>query len=210
MTPTTIAAKPVSSLQNSGWRWRAAYWVSQVASPPVLTVATIALAARALATWSAWYWATVYLVVTVGAPCLYVAWLVYTGWLTDMHMPVRRQRIAPLLCTAVCALGAGLLVWVASVPPLLQWLALVNVVQAWFFLLITLSWKISLHSTTAANLAVLGSILLGSAALPLAILVLLVGWARIYLRRHTAAQTVAGALLGATLMAGGFWFYPYW
>jgi membrane-associated phospholipid phosphatase len=184
-----------------------AYWVSQVASPPVLAVATVALAVRQLATWAAWFWAMVYLVIAVGLPCLYVAWLVYTGRLIDMHMPVRRQRIAPLLCTAVCAVCAALLVWVASAPPLLSGLALVNVVQAWLFLVITLHWKISLHSTTAANLAVVGLLLLGSAALPLAALVLLVAWARVYLGRHTVAQTVAGALLGATLMTGAVWFY---
>jgi membrane-associated phospholipid phosphatase len=186
--------------EMSGWPWRLAYWISHLASPPVLGSVATLLAAHTLATPAAWLWATAYLLLVVAVPCLYIGWLVWRGQLADFHLPVREQRIRPLLCSVVVALLAWLLLTVMAAPPLLRGLAAANGVQTTLFLAITLRWKISLHCATAANLSVLACGLLGGAGAPLLATIPLIGWARVYLHRHTVAQSAAGAVLGTGIL----------
>jgi membrane-associated phospholipid phosphatase len=189
------------------WTGWIAYWISQVVSPPVLVVVVTGLSARYLATRAGWFWAMIYLLLAVVFPCIYVGWLVARGRLADPHLPLREQRIRPLLCTALMGGAAWLVLYIASAPPLLQWIACANALQVILFLLITLRWKISLHSAAAANLAVVGILLLGVAGLPLISLVLVVSWARVYLQRHTIAETTAGVLLGAVALVASYWLF---
>jgi membrane-associated phospholipid phosphatase len=63
---------------------------------------------------------------------------------------------------------------------------------------ITLRWKISVHSAAAAGIATLAWSLAGT-VLPLVIGVPVIAWARVRLRRHTIAQTIAGSVLGLTI-----------
>jgi hypothetical protein len=203
---TTLRAEFEVAEQHRTWLWRCAYWTSQVASPPVLGVAVFLLAAYLLATPAAWLWAIGYLALAVGAPCLYIGWLVWRGKLADFHLPLRSQRIRPLLCSVLCTAGAWLVLRAATAPPLLQLLATASTLQTLLFLVITLQWKISLHSAVAANLALAALILLGGGGAPLVALVPFVAWARVHLGRHTVAQTAAGALLGLVVLTCAF----YW
>jgi membrane-associated phospholipid phosphatase len=84
-------------------------------------------------------------------------------------------------------------------------LAFAFVLQAALFLLITLRWKISLHSAAASNLAVIGWLTVGLNGLALALIIPVVAWARVHLRRHTLAQTVGGALLGVVVVMTAIW-----
>jgi membrane-associated phospholipid phosphatase len=71
-------------------------------------------------------------------------------------------------------------------------------------LLVTLRWKISLHTGVAAGSVAILALLFGPALLGLAVVVGLVGWARVRLCDHTAAQAAAGAALGAVVAAALF------
>lgn len=67
--------------------------------------------------------------------------------------------------------------------------------------LINSRWLISIHATAAAATWLIITLVFGTTAglvaLPLAVLICLV---RLYLRRHTPAQVVAGAALGLTVV----------
>ena len=198
------AASSQSELQESAelasWADTLAWWVSQVGSPPMLGLGVTALAAANVATATAWRWGITYAMLTILTPCLYISWLIYRGQVTDFHLPRRAERLRPLLMTLFVALLAWWWLWVAAAPQLLQLLARVNGVQAALFLAITLRWKISLHTAAAAMLAMLGLALLGNSAVLLVITVPLIAWSRVRLHRHTLAQTLAGAGLGASLL----------
>ena len=88
-------------------------------------------------------------------------------------------------------------------------LASVNGLQAILFLLITLRWKISLHCAAAAILAELLLIYFGPMAAPFAMSVPLIAWSRLYLRRHTLAQTIAGASLGIAILTLTLFIYGF-
>ena len=102
------------------------------------------------------------------------------------------------LLTSPLSLG---LLYSASAPRLLVLLAALNLIQLVLFLGITLRWKISAHCTAVASLAVLGFYLLGLTSSWLLAIVPVVAWARIYL--GSPAQTMAGAVLGASLWMAG-------
>jgi len=191
------------------WLATVAYWVSQVGSPPLTGAGAALTVGYILATTVAWQWAIFYVVLTILAPCLYIIWLVQRGMVSDFHLPQREQRIRPLLFS----LGVAVIAWVvfhrAGVPTGLKMLASVNGLQAILFFLITLRWKISLHCAAAAILAELLLVYFGPLAAPVAMSVPLIAWSRLYLRRHTLAQTIAGAGLGIAMLTPMLFFYGF-
>jgi membrane-associated phospholipid phosphatase len=63
----------------------------------------------------------------------------------------------------------------------------------------TLWWKISIHASSIAGAATMLTALYGMVLLPSFLLLILVSWSRVVLRRHTVAQVVAGSLLSIAL-----------
>jgi len=62
---------------------------------------------------------------------------------------------------------------------------------------ITTVWKISIHCAVAAGSATILSLMFGPVMAPGYLLVALTAWSRVALKDHTAAQVIAGAVLGA-------------
>jgi membrane-associated phospholipid phosphatase len=181
------------------WRTALAQMVSQVGSPPLLSIAGAGVCAAALDTPAAWGWAALYSLLAFVAPTLYVVWLLRRGEVEDLHLNDRRQRLRPLRVALATGGAALVLLGWGEAPALLALLAALNLVQGALFLAITCKWKISAHCTAAAGLAALGLGLWGGGALPLVLGIPLVAWARLHLERHTPGQVVAGIGLGAGL-----------
>jgi membrane-associated phospholipid phosphatase len=91
-------------------------------------------------------------------------------------------------------------------PKLILIVIATAVLQLFFMLLITLRWKISGHCTAVAGLVVLALALFGENLLPSTLLIPLVAWSRIRLKRHTPAQTVAGSFMGAVIVSTLLYF----
>jgi membrane-associated phospholipid phosphatase len=131
-----------------------------------------------------------------------VVYLVRRHRVTDFHIPIRSQRIRPMLFMV----GMSILMVIAMLilhPPLLViWITAGSVLQLLAIFLITLKWKISGHAAAISTLSVLMVLFFGSAALTAFLLVPIVVWARLRLRRHTPLQTVAGTALGLSLLLG--------
>jgi len=179
---------------------RLARLISDVGSPPVQGFVVVGLTAAWLASAGAWIWAGFYLLVAVLLPLLHVIWLVKRGRVTDLHIRIREQRIRPLLVNLACA-GLGWLVLVlAPAPDALATVAAAVWLQAAAILLITLRWKISVHSAAVAGATTIAWAILGT-GVPLLVTVPLIAWSRVKLRRHTWAQTVAGSFLGFAIFS---------
>ena len=134
-------------------------------------------------------------------PFLYIVRGVRRGRLTDHHVRVREQRRLPLLVgVASVVIGLTLLaLWGA--PRELVALVASMVVGLASSLLVTLVWKISIHTAVVAGAITILVLVFGWPLLVLAPLAALVCWARVAVRDHTPAQTVAGVVLGATVAA---------
>jgi membrane-associated phospholipid phosphatase len=68
-------------------------------------------------------------------------------------------------------------------------------------LLINLHWKISIHAMGIAGPLTALIYLFGLPGLILTLIVPLVGWSRVYLKRHTPWQVIIGTILGFVLTA---------
>jgi membrane-associated phospholipid phosphatase len=121
--------------------------------------------------------------------------------LTDHHVGVREQRPLPLL-VGIASVLAGLALLAAwGAPRDLVALVAAMAVGLATSLLVTLAWKISVHTAVVAGAVVILVLVFGPTLLALAPAVTLVGWARVEVGDHTPAQVVAGAALGATVAA---------
>jgi hypothetical protein len=180
---------------------RVAHVISQLGSPPVLGLFALVLVTLSLKNPEAWLWFGVYAVVTVAVPVGFLVWQVRHGHVTDLDVQLREQRSGSLLVTIAGFTVAWAVLWIGQAPPLLTALAAMEVIQWAALFLITLRWKISVHSATASGVSMIIVHLFGRPAMPLLLSIPLVAWSRVKLRRHTAPQTLAGILLGGGIFA---------
>ncbi|WP_432975695.1 phosphoesterase PA-phosphatase [Dactylosporangium sp. CA-233914] len=135
-------------------------------------------------------------------PYLYILRGVRTGRITDHHIGDRRQRLVPLLVgMGSVVLGLVVLLLAGAHRELLAavgaggvGLVVAALVNHW--------WKMSIHAAVAAGSVVILSMVYGMQMLATVPLVAAVGWSRVQLKDHTAAQVAVGTIVGA-LVAGG-------
>jgi membrane-associated phospholipid phosphatase len=176
--------------------------VSDLLSPPVVWAAmAFPIAFRdAQSRQQAVTWALVYGALVCVLPMVYVALMVRRGSITDLHMGVREQRIRPFIVSLVCTVFAWWVLRLMGAPPVVPLFALFSVVQIAVMALITLVWQISVHAMSITGAAVAAFAFFGPLwALPILPLVVLVGAARLNLKRHTLAQVLAGSALGVLI-----------
>ncbi|MAS34990.1 MAG: hypothetical protein CL610_13355 [Anaerolineaceae bacterium] len=176
--------------------------VSNLLSPPVVwAVMVFPIAFRdATSRQQAVSWALVYGVLVCIMPMVYVGWMVRRGSISDLHMGVREERIRPFIVSLVCTAIAWWALRLMGAPPIIPLFALFSLVQIAVMALITLVWQISMHAMSISSAAVAAFAFFGPLwALPILPLVILVGAARLNLKRHTLAQVIAGTAVGVMI-----------
>ena len=186
---------------------RLARLFSNVFSPPALFAAVgLALAWAELSLWPGLVWAAAYGLLVSLAPILFVLYLLHTGRIEELHMSNTAERHLPYL---VAGLGALLLLGLMVLldgPRLLRCLAWINILTLALLALINRFWLISFHATAAMAMLFVIWLIFGSlAGLLLLPLVGLIVAVRLYLKRHTVAQVVAGILLGSAVVLVPAW-----
>jgi len=189
-----------------------AYWVSNLISPHYVA---IALSCYFTLQYShhphqALFWLFFLICFTVIPPLSYIYWLVYVGYLEDVHMPNRERRFKPLVVTiSWLMISVGLsLYW--QISPIVEMIAIITLTLTCLLAIITLFWKISFHSATISAASIGTLMITGYQAWPLLFLIPLVGWSRVRLKRHTPKQVIMGSIAGlmvAWLMIKFNWFY---
>ncbi len=182
--------------------------ISTIGSPPIVGMIAISIAAASIPSPAAALWAVIYSTTTIIIPSLYVVRLIRQGKVRDFHLNHHGERIWPTLFTLACNLTTLLLLYLFDAPIMIKLIGTILAIQTVLFSLITLRWKISAHSATSTGTALLAWWLLGEAYLVTLVAPPFVIWSRLYLRRHTQAQVVAGALLG-TLIIWILWLLGY-
>ena len=178
---------------------KAARLYSNIVSPPVMfAVLGLILALTALPIWQGLAWAAIYGFFISLLPILFVLYLLRNGYISELHMSNTRERHWPYISAVLSALFAyGLVQWLNG-PPVLSCLTLFNTIELAALGSINVFWLISLHSTAVAAVTIIVGLVYGwGYALLLLPLVISVCWVRLYLRRHTLAQVIAGLGLGA-------------
>lgn len=181
---------------------RAARLFSNIVSPPVIFASLgLALALAELPLLPALFWAALYGFWVSLAPILYVAYLLKTGRISDLHMSATGERRSPYIVSVIGSLIALILIAAFDGPILLTCLAISSTFTLAALALITYFWLISIHATSIAAATIIMGLVYGPwAALLLLPLVAVVSWVRLYLRRHTPAQVAAGLALGVSVV----------
>jgi membrane-associated phospholipid phosphatase len=187
-----------------------AHWVSSVVSPHIVGVVLTSLMALNFSDnpLAALRWLLLLLPLIVLPPLGYIVWLVRTGVIVDIYMPERRTRLAPLAVLIFWLIICLSLIRHWQAPPVVEVFVLSTTVLVSVLSVVTLFWKISFHSATISAAVTATLMITGASSWPVALLVPLVGWSRVRLRRHTLRQVIYGAVSGAVialLLADTLW-----
>ena len=185
---------------------RLARVITEVLGPaPVVATLLVAVAAHSGPTiLGGLAWGLLAVLIVIPVPLFYVLSGVRRRRLSDRHVGVRTQRPLPMLIGVVAVIVALIVFWALGAPPDLVALIGAMVVGLSVSLLVTLRWKISIHTAVIAGAVVILALDFGPPLLALGALVALVGWARVKLGDHTPPQVGAGVVLGAVTAAMTF------
>ena len=184
--------------QNRKGLVRIARLFSNIVSPPVIfAVLGLALSLQALPLTEALIWAAINGFVLSLLPILFVLWLLRTGRIGELHMSNTDERHLPYFVAVVCGVLMYGIVAIFDGPQMLQCLALFDILALSALGIINTRWLISFHATAISAAWVIIGLVFGWTAsllvLPFVIAVIVV---RLYLKRHSPAQIIAGLVLG--------------
>ncbi|MFC1907984.1 phosphatidic acid phosphatase [Chloroflexota bacterium] len=192
---------------------RIANLISNVTNPFLMSLVLILLLSFKLTSNipDAVRWSLISIAVSILPVFLIIVYLVRSGRLDTIFTNVRGQRTKIYLLASACiGIGCVILCYLGA-PSMLVATFVAGFSGLIVFMCINLFWKISLHTAfiTASVIALI--ILYGPIVTVTAVLIPLVGWAKIELKHHSLTQTATGALIAAlviivVLYLFGFWF----
>lgn len=181
--------------------------ISACTSPFIVIAVTVTLAVLRLhpSPSQLLLWAAICVVCGAAVPFLFVFGLWRRGQVSDVHVAIRGQRRGPFVAAlASAAVGVGLL-YAVRAPQQLVALGCVYLAVGCALTLVTLRWKISMHSAVLAT-CIVALWLIGYPSAWVALLAMpLVLWARVYRDRHTLAQGLVPVLLGVIVTPLAYW-----
>lgn len=150
---------------------------------------------------------SIYFIITFLLPALFIPVLYYFGMISKIEIDKRKERLLPLLTVVIMYSLAWHFMGRIGMPPLLLKIIISSLFSVFATLLVTLFWKISLHSAGMGSLLGLVFFLANFENLSM----LLIGFfvilfsglvctARLYLNRHSPVQVYVGYFLGFTVV----------
>jgi len=130
-----------------------------------------------------------------------------SGMISDLYVSRRGERAKPFMgAISSYLLGSAALILLKA-PSAVSALMLCYAGNTFIMMLISLRWKVSVHTSGIAGPATVLTYTLGPWAAILFALLIPVGWARIDLKAHTPGQTLVGALatIGTTWLQLAFY-----
>ena len=139
----------------------------------------------------------------------YILWLIERKDIHDIHLSEHYQRKVPFLLAGISAvLGAIALALIDAAKPVVV-MGVVYAVNAVAVGLLTLFWKVSIHTALYSAVITVIVILFGIPYAWLYLILIPLSWSRIYRHRHTLNQVVGGAIIAFVLTSIVFWLFGY-
>jgi membrane-associated phospholipid phosphatase len=154
-------------------------------------------------------WGTVAALFAGVLPMVFISRGVRRGRWDDRYVGAKRPRLIVLsFIIASVGIGLALLVGLGAPGELSGYigcmLGSVAVLAG-----ITTVWKISIHCAVASGSVTILTLLFGPWLVPAYLLVALTAWSRVVLKDHTAAQVIAGSVLGAAAAVVTYAIIPH-
>jgi len=170
--------------------------ITKIFNPAITSLATIAVAVwvQEIATAQKMLWLILGLfVATVPMAVLYLQYK--RGQLSSLWSPSALERRDSYIAWVVTALSFSLLAFWLAAPRLILALGLVFLVLGVVNLLATASLKISVHSELITTFVMTAILTVSVSLIYLAVLILLVAWARLRLKAHSVSEVSFGTML---------------
>jgi len=185
-------------------RARLARWTSVFFDSSVLSLLIFPLIGWNAARWQGLAWAVVALVILTGIPLGYILLGLRKGWVGDLELSRREDRPRFILVSLSSDLFALFVLGFGGAPRLLWLLALTYACLGLTMFTISSFWKISLHMVSVGGFSTVLVYAFGPGATLAFLSLPLVAWARLYRKKHTPAQLLAGAIGGILITAAVF------
>lgn len=187
----------------------AAEWVSYLLEPKNWIIATTLAVGWHADGAAGLAWGAVAALFAGVIPMVFISRGVRRGRWTDRYVGAKRPRLIVLaFIIASVAVGLALLVGFGAPGELSGYigcmLGSVAVLAA-----ITTVWKISIHCAVAAGSVTILTLMFGPWLTPAYVLVALTAWSRVVVKDHTAAQVIAGSLLGVAAAVVTYALIPH-
>jgi len=183
---------------------RLARWTSVFFDSSVLSLIIFPAIGWHTARWQGVGWSLVALFILTGIPLGYILLGLRRGWVGDLELSRREDRPRFILVSLSSDLLALSILGWGGAPRLLWLLALTYACLGLVMFTISSFWKISLHMVSVSGFSTVLVYVFGLGALWAFLCMPLVAWARLYRKKHTPAQLLAGAIGGILITAAVF------
>ena len=192
MTPST---------ENKSFNTSLASFISTVSNPPLVAIPVFLVINYTLLYGGEWLWFSALSIFFVSILPIITSslWILRNN--LEVDMPRREDRIYPLLLVILSYVVGVIVLFAAGAPSLTSALMVCYLNNTLIVLLFSLFWKISIHAMGIAGPATALIYLFGWPGLAFSLVVPLVVWSRLHLKRHTPAQLITGTTLGYLLTA---------
>ena len=119
----------------------------------------------------------------------------------DVDVPEKEDRNYPLIIVIVTYFIGSIILYILNAPLLTTLLMFCYCSNTLVVFFINFFWKISIHSMGVAGPTTALIFAFGPIGSILGLIIPIVMWSRVYLKRHTMSQVITGALLGFMLTA---------
>jgi len=184
------------------FRVQVARYISIIFSPITVSLPAIFLVALYHQEPNSLFFAAIAVLFLSIGPMLYILVGVSLGKFSDIDVSIRSQRLGPFLFGITSSLIGFFILQFNNAPKNLETVLLTASTIGFILMIITFWWKISMHASSLSGTITFLAVLYGSIVLPAFLLVILIGWSRVVLKRHTVAQVTAGTLLTGALTLG--------
>lgn len=140
-------------------------------------------------------------------PLIFFAVSYKLGWVSDIDLSNREERPMFLLVFVLSLAAASAVLYFIDVPTKLFVYVFSGLIMTTVTSIITLYWKISFHTAATTSVVTAINILGGLRFAPFFVLIPIIAWARIVLKKHTFNQVLGGFLVA--LVITGLIFYLF-
>ncbi len=128
-------------------------------------------------------------------PILAILLLVRLSKVSNLHLHEKDERLLPLCITCISMVLGTIVLYKLEASQKIVWVCLAFIVNSIVFSVITPFWKISFHTSVTTGCIIVMVLLIDVKLLWLFLVIPPITWARVYRKRHTLLQTVAGTVL---------------
>lgn len=142
-------------------------------------------------------WVTLALIHISVLPLLYGAYIYKTRRISNADITERSERIIPFFIVTIFYLANLLETFLFNAPEIFKILAIHFFTLALLVSIVTVFWKVSVHTAGATQFVLLLMIIFGSQALIVSPLIVLTAWLRITMKSHNIWQALGGSIAAA-------------